>query len=118
MRWSTGCSTVRSDRGAVVLTFAIGTAFVCAIAAFTVLIMAVSNARHARSTRERVKARYLAEAAQVYAREQLWMNPAYCPGAPVMLDTNGDGLTDTPVTITVTACGANNKHQIVTNVTF
>lgn len=117
MEFSTRRTTVRSNRGAI-LVFVMGTALVCAIAAFTVLLMAVSNARHARSTRERVKARYLAEAGQVYARERLWTEPAYCPGAPVTLDTDGDGVADTPVAITITNCGPNLRHQIITSVTF
>ena len=97
---------MRQERGTV-LAVAVLTAIVCSIAAYLVLFLAISQARHARFYHQRVRARYATEAAIVWAQQQLRANPAFCPNlanAPVM-----EGYQ---VQVTVTNCGANNTHQI------
>jgi len=109
--------TLRHDRGSV-LGITIMTALICGIAAYAVLQASISEARHSRFTKERIEARYLAEAAIVQAREMLWRNPATClTNANVPIDTNGDGLPGSPATepavqVTITNCGAGNRHTI------
>lgn len=100
-----------SDRGAI-LAITMMMALVASIVSYGVLQLAVSQGRQGRFFRSQTTARYLAEAGMVLAQERLRADPNYCPTAPELLDTTGDGVGDTPVTITVTNCGAGNTHEI------
>ena len=106
-----------SDQRGAALWIVIVTAFMCAVAAYSILFMASSEARRARYFRDRTGARYLAETGLVIAMQQLWADPAYCGGSE-LVDTDGNGAGDQPVVVTVTNCGANNVHQLQTKVTF
>ena len=101
----------RHSQGAV-LGVVIITALVCSIAAYAVLMIAVSRAKHAKFFRARTQARYLAEAAIVMAREQLWATPAWC-GGTVLVDTNGDQLGDKSVGVTVTPCPGPGVRSVI-----
>lgn len=103
-------------RGAT-LAMVVVIAFLCAVAAYVVLFVALSEARRGRLFRERAMARYAGEAALVIAMQKLWADPGYCGGTE-LIDTNGDSVGDAPVVVTVTACGVGNVHQLLTNVTF
>ena len=100
-----------SERG-MILAVTMMMALVASIVLYGVLQLAVSQGRQGRFFRSRTTARYLAEAGMVLAYERLQANPFYCPVAPELVDTTGDGVGDTPVTITVTNCGAGNTHEI------
>lgn len=73
------------------------------LAGLAMLTLATSQIKRSQAWHSRMRARYLAEAALVLARERLWVNPDYCGGAE-SLDTDGDQLGDTPVTITMLGC--------------
>ena len=96
----------RKPRGTI-LTVAVLTAFVCSIAAYLVLFLAVCQARQARFYKNRMRARYAAEAAVVWAQQRLFADPAYCIA-------NGDGpvLEGYQTKVTVTNCGAGNAHVV------
>ena len=96
---------MRQERGTV-LAVAILTAIVCSIAAYLVLFLAITQARHARFYHQRVRARYATEAAIVWAQAQLRADPTYCNTA------NPPPVEGYQVAVTVTNCGANNTHQI------
>lgn len=107
-----------SEQG-LALGLAIMTALVFAIFAYALLMMAASQARHAKFYRTRAGARDVSEAALVFAREQLMADPNYCPTSPVNLDLNWDGIPDPPpVNIAVTNCGAGNSHLISAQVIY
>ncbi len=120
---------MRNDRGAV-LGITIMTALICGIAAYAVLFTSVSEARHTKFMKGRVGARYLSEAAIVYARERLWQNPAFClTNQPVTIDTNGSGVLGDAVGVppepdkvvdfvTISNCGAGNQHVITARVDY
>ncbi len=121
---------VDNARGAV-LGITIMTALICGIAAYAVLQASVSEARHTKFMRGRTEARYLAEAAIVIAREKLWNEAAmpYPPGCtggaigttlstPEAVDTDGDGVGDINVGVTVTNCGPGNHHAITASHTY
>lgn len=93
----------RARRRGVALFLATLIALICSLAGITMLSVAVSHIKRTQSWHLRARARYLAEAALVLARERLWANPDYCGGAE-SLDTDGDQLGDTPVTITMLGC--------------
>ena len=107
---------MRDQRGAA-LGIVIVTALICGVAAYTVLFMASSATRRGRMFHARTRAHYLAEAGLVVAMQRLWVNPDYCSGTE-FVDTDGDGTGDTPVTVTVTNCGADNVHQLQTTVSY
>ena len=77
------------ERG-VVLAAVVITALICAVAAYTVLLMATSRARQAKFYRERDAARYAAEAGMIWAREQkLWTDPRWSSGPGTDVTING-----------------------------
>lgn len=92
-------------------------ALVASAGAYAAVMTAYSQIRTSRLWRERTKARYLAEAALVIAQQRLWLSPGYC-GGTVQVDTNGDQVGDTPVAVTVSNCGAGNRHEIRARVTY
>ena len=95
----------RRSRGTI-LTVAVLTAFVCSIAAYLVLFLAICQARQARFYKQRLRARYVAEAAVVWAQQRLWLDPAYCNGAiPPVLEGYQPQAT-------VTNCGTGNTHLV------
>jgi len=82
------------------------TAIICSIAAYLILFLATGQARHARFYRQRVRARYAAEAAIVWAQQRLRADPTYCN------TSNPPPLEGYQVQVTVTNCGAGNTHQL------
>ena len=116
------------------------TAVVFSIAAFTVLMIALSaHRRPGLKTEAEFRARYAAEAGLVYAMQNLWNEavtpyPPGCPvGAPlgsetISLDTDNNIATgpplppppgrETDVIITVTNCGPNQPHTLSAKVTI
>jgi Tfp pilus assembly protein PilX len=90
-----------------VLTMALVSALVASIGVTTMLFLAVANARQARSIRERMRARYLAEAALVRAQGRLWLGPAdaaNCPSSPMQFDLDNNGIPDESVDVTAMGC--------------
>lgn len=83
---------------------------ICTLAGITMLTVAVSHIKRTQFWYLRNRARYLAEAGLVLARERLFVNPDYCGGTE-MLDTNGDAIGDTAVTITMSGCVANGLYD-------
>ena len=65
---------LRNGRGAA-LWIVIVTALICSVAAYTMLMMAVSQARRGQFYANRTKARYAAEAGLVWAMQRLWQAP-------------------------------------------
>ena len=58
------------------LAITIGMALICSIAAYTILFIARAQVGPAQVFRERLRARYAAEAGVVWAQTQLWQNPS------------------------------------------
>jgi hypothetical protein len=92
-------------------------AVLSAISVFVTLHLAVSQAHHAKFYDDRAIARYAAEAALVWAREQIWINPmgaaaAACfpqvaPAADFTIDHDGNGATPViSVDVTAAPCPA------------
>lgn len=120
------------QRGAV-LGIAVLSAVVGSFAAYALLMLALVRARQAQfSIAGRPKARYLAEAALVVARAKLWgedvipypdpTSSCMVPGSDAVatedIDTDGDGLGDTQVDVTVTNCGAPGPHTVTARVVY
>ena len=101
---------LKGERG-VALGMVILIAVVFSIAAFTVLIVVLSQARVAAFYKKRVKAQYVAEAGAVWAMQQLWVNPAFCGPGSVTL--NGQTAT-----VTVSNCGVGNTQTVKSKVTY
>ena len=96
---------MKNERG-VVLGLVIITSVIFGIAAFGILMLAMSRLRVGNVLGEgRLRAQYAAEAGLVMAMQKMW-DPANCAalGSPYNLDTNNDGTNDTTVTVTVTPC--------------
>ncbi len=120
-------NNLRNSRGAV-LGITIMTALICGIAAYAVLQVSVSEARHTKFMKGRVGARYLSEAAIVIAKEKLWNEattpyPPGCAAGGTMtttesVDTDGNGVGDTNVNVTVTNCGSGNRHAVTASSTY
>lgn len=70
----------RTEQGAA-LVVAVLTALLSAIAVYTVMVLALSQARQAQFFRERLVARNAAEAGVVWAQQWLWVHPDDC-GVP------------------------------------
>ena len=102
---------LRNHRGAV-LGVAILTALVSSVAAYIILMLALTQARLARFHRERIRARYAAEAGVIWAQQQLWTTPGYCGNPP---PPSLNGLT---VTVSVTNCEAGLDHTVKAQVTY
>ena len=87
-----------ATRGAI-LPIVAGTALLCAIAAYAILIMTLAQAKHTAFYRERTRARYAAEAGIVWAQQRLFISPTWGGGTlPI------DGIN---VAVTVAPpCGA------------
>ena len=103
----------KGNRGAA-LYIATIVAVACALGAYVILTMAMSQARHARFYRERVRARYATEGAIVWAQQRLWRDPSYCGGGGVPAVT----INGIPVTIAITNCGPGSPHIITAQVTY
>ena len=108
---SMGHSKRVAKRGAV-LAVVVGVAIVAAIAAYAILLMVLAQGRHARFYRERLRARYAAEAGIVWAQQRLWRDPTYCgsPGPPAI-----EGLA---VTVTISDCTAGSAKVIAAQATY
>lgn len=114
-----GRASRQRQRGAI-FGMVLITALAMSISAYGALFVAVTNARHSRLSRERVRARYLAEAASVYARDRLWTNPTDC-GGPMSLITDGVTGAVAWVNVVVTECGPGNEnrpHRITATVNY
>jgi Tfp pilus assembly protein PilX len=91
-----------SPRGAATLIIVLITALLAGIAAYSVLQMMIAEARQARFYRERMRARYAAEAGIVWAQQRLWDNEAWSSGVGTDF-TLPDGTT---VDVVMAPCGA------------
>ena len=91
------------------------TALMSAIAIYTVMSLALSQARQAQFYQERLVARNASEAGIVWAQQRLWEDPTYCgaPDPPAALFN-----PPTTVNVSVTNCGAGNAHTISAKVTY
>lgn len=100
-----------ASRKGIALYLTIMVALIGALAGLTMLTVAISHIKRSQFWHQRGRARYLAEAGLVLARERLFIDPDYCGGTE-SLDTNGDQVGDTPVTIGISNCGEGNRHEI------
>mgnify|MGYP001576767448 CR=1 FL=1 len=82
-------------RGAA-LTVVLMTALFSAIAVYTLMLMTLSQARHATFFQDRAVAVNAAEAGLIWAQQQLWVTPTLCGSLTVPA-----ALFDPPVTVTV-----------------
>lgn len=102
--------TRNRERGAV-LGIVMLVALVATIASYAMLEVAVSRARQARFYRDRLPSRYAAEAAIVWAQQQLWTDSLFCGGTHT--------VGGVPVQVTVTNCGGvGNAHVLSAKVIY
>ena len=109
---------INTERGTGLFGFAVVLAIVASIAAYAILVIAMSQARQGHVLQEHPRARYAAEAGLVLLRERLLRNPAYCTSSSELTDTNGDGGGDTWINLQVTNCGVTNRHQLISRVAY
>ncbi len=100
-----------NERGGLLVLIMVS-ALLAAIMSFSVLELAIAQAKRARFHRLRGSARYAAEAGIVWAQQRLLQNPAYC-GTP---DPPPFGTIT--VDVGVTNCGGGNPHAISAKVTY
>lgn len=117
-------SWTRDERGAA-LGLVIASALVCSIASYYILRLAASQSLQSNFFQGRAESRYLAEAALVVMTQKLAADPNTCtsPGGDlIQVDTNGDGLLDAndapAVRVTITNCGAGNKHVLIAKASY
>ncbi len=96
--------TRNRERG-MVLGIAMLAALIATIASYAMLAVAVSRARQARFYRDRLPARYAAEAAVVRAQQRLWTTPGYCGELGLVIG----GVT---VDVTVSDCTPGNPKTV------
>ena len=95
---------VRRERGAA-LTMAVLAALMSAIAVYTVMVLALSQARQARFFKERLLARNAADAGVVWAQQRLFSSPN--PDTVEFLSGNVDfTLNGVDVDVILPACPA------------
>ena len=103
-----------NNRG-FVLMMVMGLGVLCAVAAYAMVEVALSQADHAQYYMRRIRARYAINAATVWTLQQLWQNPAYCgtaqSGADGTVTRVIDGIT---IAVTITNCGTNDQRIIAT----
>ena len=118
----------RSERG-VVLGLIIITSVIFGIAAFGILMLAMSRLRQGNFLGEnRLRAEYAAEAGLVMAMQELWRDQTDCAFGPAnngvyQLDTDnnpttGPGGSETTVTVTTTGCPPTPGTKLQAKVTF
>ena len=110
---------MRNERG-MALGFVLIIALLGAIAAYAILMLAISQARHSAFSQERPSARYAAEAGLVWARQRLWEDPTSCfPANPdLSVDADGDGTAETNVDIVASSCGATDRRTLTAQVVY
>jgi Tfp pilus assembly protein PilX len=99
-------SLVRDKRG-VVLGLIIITSVIFGIAAFGILMLAMSRMRQSNYLGEdRLRAQYAAEAGIVKAMQELWRDSTDCAFGPASdgVYTITDGTNTTTVTVTAVGC--------------
>ena len=114
------------DERGVVLGLVIVTSIIFGIAAFGLLIFAMSRLRVSNYLgADRFRAGYAAEAGLVKAMQELWRDPNDCAFGPAnngvyTLDTynDGDPSNDTTVTVTTTGCPPAPGTKLQAKVTF
>ena len=97
-------SLLLSERGAI-LGLVTVMALACAIASYTVLMMAGSDVRQGGFYEGRTESRYAAEAGLIWAMQQLWVDPYWQSAAgttDVTVDVNGRPVN---VDIIMPSCG-------------
>ena len=96
-----------------ILMMTIGLTFLCAVASYAMVEVAVSQAHHGQYYVRRTQARYAIDAATVWTMQQLWQHPAYCgtvqhgPDGAVTQAING-----TTVEVTIINCGTDDQKII------
>lgn len=100
---------MKHDERGVALGIVILSAIVFSVAAFAVLTMSLSRAQTAELTEDRLRARYAAEAALVWAMQRLWVDQTWSSGLGIDLpfDIDGDGsiAAGEGVDVSIPACG-------------
>ena len=89
------------------------TALIASVAAFGILMLAMSGSRTSETQIDRLRAQYAAEAGLVWAKERLWADPTYC-GTPPPPALNG-------MTVSFTfsgTCAAGAPRRIEATVTY
>lgn len=127
-------TSLKSNKG-MILGIALILAAIFALVSYANLALAVAQAEQAQFWRERPAARYAAEAGVIIVKERLWLNPNYGGGpsaktnCPVLgsnrtwteqVDSDGAGIgpDDLSVTITLTNCGQDRRHNISAQVLY
>ena len=105
----------RGPRGAVLIVVMV-TAFLIAIAIYTTLFLAISQARYAVFYRSRTQARYAAEAGLVWAQQRLWQTPSECFGASP--DWTLPTTPPTNIEVTRTPCPGPPPSTLTATVTY
>ena len=116
------------ERGAALLNVIV-TALLFAAAAYSMLTVSIGNRQRAKQFNEnRLRAHYIAEAALVKVYQNLYQNEAgYLGCVPnstankvlsVPIDTDGNGIDDTNVSVTVSNCGAGLNHAVTASMIY
>ena len=94
-----------SERGAV-LMMAVIAALIAAVMSYGILALAMAQAKQSVVYRNRTPAINAAEAALVWAREQLWQNPNLCFGAdPDIAIDHDQNPTTPPINVNIIVTG-------------
>ena len=106
---TTGIHADNQNKRGAVLGMVIVIALITAIGAYTLLLMAASQARQAQAAGVNVqhtRARYAAEGGLVWAQQNLLTTPGWCGG-----NTTVGTAPPVNVNVTVTNC-AGNTHEV------
>ena len=91
----------RAHECGAILTIVMVAALVCSVLAYGALQLAIAQARRAEGLKGRVQARYAAEAAPIWAMQQLWRDSTWSASAtPVPITIPGVSQ----LTVTFPAC--------------
>lgn len=100
------------ERGAILL-IAVMAALLSSVAAYALLMIAMSQTRHEKSIVQRTRARYAAEAGIIKAMQCLWVNPRWsatgaldCTGGTCSIGRDLCGFNGFDVNIELEPCPA------------
>lgn len=92
----------RNCSGSILVTVMVG-ALICSAIAYALLYYTVILTRQSEVIRGRAQARYAAEAALIWANQQLWLDPNWSAPAGVNVPLTIPGVSSMQVTLPICA---------------